>query len=143
MRLGLIVNPIAGMGGKVGLKGTDNVLEEALGKGAQPVAPTRATEFLKKLKKNFADAKIEVLTCPGVMGEKEAEAAGFRVKTLPMKIGRKTSAEDTKLAVQLLIGANVDLIVFVGGDGTAKDIFDAQHGCNEPPVLGVPSGVKM
>jgi predicted polyphosphate/ATP-dependent NAD kinase len=143
MRLGLIVNPIAGMGGKVGLKGTDNVLEEALDRGAQPVAPTRATEFLKKLKKNFAEASIEILTCPGVMGEEEAEATGLPVQTLPMKIGRKTSAEDTKMAVELLTGTNVDLMVFVGGDGTAKDIFDAQRGCRETPVLGVPSGVKM
>ena len=143
MRLGLIVNPIAGMGGKVGLKGTDNVLQEALNRGAQQVAPTRAKEFLKKLKENLAEAKIEILTCPGIMGEKEAEDADFPAKILPMKIGRKTSAKDTKLAVQLLIGASVDLIVFVGGDGTAKDIFDAQQGCGEPPVFGVPSGVKM
>ena len=139
----MIVNPIAGMGGKVGLKGTDNVLQEALNRGAQQVAPTRAKEFLKKLKENLAEAKIEILTCPGIMGQKEAEAADFPVEILPMKIGRKTSTEDTKLAVQLLIGVSVDLIVFVGGDGTAKDIFDAQQGCGEPPVLGVPSGVKM
>ena len=139
----MIVNPIAGMGGKVGLKGTDNVLQEALNRGAQQVAPTRAKEFLKKLKENLAEAKIEILTCPGIMGEKEAEDADFPAKILPMKIGRKTSAKDTKLAVQLLIGASVDLIVFVGGDGTAKDIFDAQQGCGEPPVFGVPSGVKM
>ena len=139
----MIVNPIAGMGGKVGLKGTDNVLQEALNRGAQQVAPARAKEFLKKLKENLAEANIEILTCPGIMGKKEAEAAGFPVKILPMKICMKTSAEDTKLAEQLLISANVDLIVFVGGDGTAKDIFDAQQGCGETPVLGVPSGVKM
>jgi predicted polyphosphate/ATP-dependent NAD kinase len=143
MKLGFIVNPIAGMGGKVGLKGTDSVLQEALNRGAQQVAPARAREFLKKLKENLAEAKIEILACPGIMGKEEAEAAGFSVKTLPMRIGRKTSAEDTKLSVQLLISASVDLIVFVGGDGTAKDIFDAQQGCEEPPVLGVPSGVKM
>jgi predicted polyphosphate/ATP-dependent NAD kinase len=143
MRLGLIVNPIAGMGGKVGLKGTDDLLEEALKRGAQPMAPKRATEFLKKLKDNLPEAPIEILTCPGIMGKKEAEAAEFPVQTLPMKIGMKTSAEDTKMAVKLLIGANTDLIVFVGGDGTAKDIFDAQQGCRETPVLGVPSGVKM
>lgn len=143
MRLGLIVNPIAGMGGKVGLKGTDNVLKEALDRGARPVAPTRATEFLKKLKENLAEVPIEILTCPGIMGEKEAEAAGFPVETLPMKIGKKTTAEDTKRAVELLVAANVGLIVFVGGDGTAKDIFDAQQSCRQTPVLGVPSGVKM
>jgi predicted polyphosphate/ATP-dependent NAD kinase len=143
MRLGLIVNPIAGMGGKVGLKGTDNVLQEALNRGAQRVAPTRAEEFLKKLKVNLTETKIDILTCPGIMGKEEAEAAGFPAKTLPMKIGSKTSAEDTKLAVKLLIDARVDLIVFVGGDGTAEDIFDAQQGWGESPVLGVPAGVKM
>jgi len=83
------------------------------------------------------------LTCPGIMGEEEAKAAGFSVQILPMKVGKETSAEDTKTAVKLLNSAKVDLIVFVGGDGTAKDIFDAMQGCGEVPVLGVPSGVKM
>jgi predicted polyphosphate/ATP-dependent NAD kinase len=143
MRLGLIVNPIAGMGGKVGLKGTDYVLEEALERGARPVAPARATEFLRKLRENSTEALIDITTCNGVMGEEEAKAATYPVHTLPMKISRKTSAEDTKMAARLLVGTNVDLIVFVGGDGTAKDIFDTLQGCRETPVLGVPSGVKM
>jgi predicted polyphosphate/ATP-dependent NAD kinase len=77
------------------------------------------------------------------MGEEEAREADFNVQVLPMKIGKKTTAEDTKTAVDLLAGANVDLIVFVGGDGTAKDILDAMQGCRQVPVLGVPSGVKM
>jgi predicted polyphosphate/ATP-dependent NAD kinase len=77
------------------------------------------------------------------MGTNEARAAGFPVQILPMAIGKETGAEDTKEAVKLLIAADVDLIVFVGGDGTAKDIFDAMQGSNETPVLGVPSGVKM
>ncbi len=143
MRLGLIVNPIAGMGGKVGLRGTNNVLKEALDRGGRPVAPARAAEFLKGLKEVSAEAPIDVLTCPGIMGEEEAKAVGFPVQTLPMKIGRKTSAEDTKMAVKLLTRTNLDLIVFVGGDGTAKDIFDALQSLGEELVLGVPSGVKM
>lgn len=143
MRLGFIVNPIAGMGGRVGLKGTDNVLKLAVARGAEPVAPSRATEFLKKLKQNITDKSVEVIACPGIMGEEEARKARFHVKVLPMKIGKKTTAEDTKTAVDLLAAANVDLIVFVGGDGTAKDIFDAMQGCRQMPVLGVPSGVKM
>jgi predicted polyphosphate/ATP-dependent NAD kinase len=77
------------------------------------------------------------------MGQKEAKDAGFPVKLLPMKIGTITTAQHTKTAVDLLAAANVDLIVFVGGDGTAKDIFDAMQGCRQTPVLGVPSGVKM
>jgi len=143
MRLGFIVNPIAGMGGKVGLKGTDNVLDEAIARGAEPVAPKRATEFLQKLKQNKAETRIEILTCPGIMGEKETKSASFPAQLLPMKIAQKTTAADTKTAVNLLMTANVDLIVFVGGDGTAKDIFDAMQGCDRIPVLGVPSGVKM
>jgi len=144
MKLGFIVNPIAGMGGRVGLKGTDGVLKEAIARGAKPIAPGRAKEFLQKLKESMRDLKIEVLTCPGIMGAEEAKAAGFPIKILPMKIGKETSAEHTKRAVKLLTSAKADLIVFVGGDGTAKDIFDAMQGCGgEVPVLGVPSGVKM
>jgi predicted polyphosphate/ATP-dependent NAD kinase len=143
MKMGFIVNPIAGMGGRVGLKGTDGVVEEAIAKGAKPIAPKRAVEFLQKLRENMTEIIIEVLTCPGIMGEKEAKAAGFPVHVLPMKIGEETSAEDTKTAAELLIKAKTDLIVFVGGDGTAKDIFDALQGSGEVPVLGVPSGVKL
>jgi predicted polyphosphate/ATP-dependent NAD kinase len=143
MKLGFIVNPIAGMGGKVGLKGTDGVLEEALARGAKPVAPQRALEFMQKLKESFEDREIKILTCSGIMGAEEAMSAGFLVQILPMKIERETNAEDTKRAVKLLTVANVNLIVFVGGDGTAKDIFDAMEGYDEVPVLGVPSGVKM
>ena len=143
MKMGFIVNPIAGMGGKVGLKGSDSVLKEAIAKGAKPIAPKRAVEFLQKLKENMMEITIEVLTCPSIMGEKEAKDASFPVHVLPMKIGKETSAEDTKTAVKLLITAKVNLIVFVGGDGTAKDIFDAMQGYGEVPVLGVPSGVKM
>jgi len=143
MKMGFIVNPIAGMGGRVGLKGTDGVLKEAIAKGAKPIAPKRAVEFLQKLKENLMEIAIEVLTCPSIMGEKEAKTASFPVHVLPMKIGKETSAEDTKTAVKLLIKTKVKLIVFVGGDGTAKDIFDVMQGYGEVPVLGVPSGVKM
>jgi predicted polyphosphate/ATP-dependent NAD kinase len=143
MKLGFIVNPIAGMGGRVGLKGTDGVLKEAIARGAKPIAPTRAREFLQKLKEKFEEEKIEILTCPGIMGEEEAKNSGLLVQILPMKIGDETSAEDTKAAVKLLTAAKVDLLVFVGGDGTAKDIFDAMQLYGEVPVLGVPAGVKM
>lgn len=143
MRIGFIVNPIAGMGGKVGLKGTDNVLKEAVSRGAQMIAPARAAEFLQKLKDTMVDTSIEVLTCPLMMGENEAKAAGITFQVLPMKSREETSAEDTKEAVRLLALAKVDLLVFVGGDGTAKDILDAMKDMQTMPVLGVPSGVKM
>jgi len=143
MKIGFIVNPIAGMGGRVGLKGTNGVLEEAIAKGAKPIAPKRAVEFLKRLKKNMMEVTVNVLTCPGIMGEEEAKATSVPVQLLLMGIGEETTAEDTKTAVKLMVEAKVDLIVFVGGDGTAKDIFDAMQKRGEVPVLGVPSGVKM
>lgn len=146
MKLGFVVNPIAGMGGRVGLKGTDNVLREAVARGATPVAPTRAVEFLCKLKETTAAAGIQLYTCPGIMGEREAKEAGFNARVLPMTVGAETSAEDTKAGVMLLADRfKVDLIVFVGGDGTARDVLDALAASKktELPVIGVPAGVKM
>ncbi len=142
----MIVNPIAGMGGKVGLKGTDSVLANAIAEGAEPVAPKRAVEFLARLKMNAVDVKVEVLCCPEIMGEHEAKTAGFVVDVLPMKLRKVTSAQDTKKAIRFLAKAEVDLVVFVGGDGTARDVFDALqsvHANDRVLVLGVPSGVKM
>jgi predicted polyphosphate/ATP-dependent NAD kinase len=143
MKLGFIVNPIAGMGGKVALKGTDNLLTEAVLRGAKPVAPKRATEFLRKLKNFSIETISELWTCPGIMGEIETRKAGIKAQILPMKIEKETSAEDTREAVRLLVGKDVDLIVFCGGDGTARDIFDAMQHARSAPVIGVPSGVKM
>jgi predicted polyphosphate/ATP-dependent NAD kinase len=143
MKMGFIVNPIAGMGGRVGLKGTDHIVKDAIKRGAEPIASKRAIEFLQKLRQDTTKSDIEVLTCPGIMGENEAEAAGFPVQILHMRIEEETKAKDTITAVGLLAARKVDLIVFVGGDGTAKDVFDAMQGSDAVPVLGVPSGVKM
>ena len=146
MKLGFLVNPIAGMGGRVGLKGTDGVVKEAIARGAKQVAPKRAVEFLQGLKENMKEisVQVQILTCPRIMGEAEAKKAGLPVQVLHMEIGEETTAEDTKTAVKLMMKAKVNLIVFLGGDGTAKDIFDAmREGDGEVPVLGIPSGVKM
>jgi len=146
LKIAFIVNPIAGMGGRVGLKGTDGVLEKAIELGAKPVAPERATEFLKELKESEVMDKIKIFTCPGQMGEEEAKKVGINIEIFPMEKRAATTAEDTKQAVKLAVESpyNVDLIVFVGGDGTARDILDAlkEKEC-EIPVLGVPAGVKM
>jgi predicted polyphosphate/ATP-dependent NAD kinase len=143
MRVGFLVNPIAGMGGKVGLKGTDDVVDEAVKRGAKPVAPERGIEFLKKLKELKLHQRIKLLTCPGVMGEEENHSVSLDADVLPMKIETETTAEDTKQAVKLMVERKVDLILFVGGDGTAKDILDALSDYDSIPVLGIPSGVKM
>ncbi|UCH31062.1 MAG: ATP-NAD kinase family protein [Candidatus Bathyarchaeota archaeon] len=141
-RLGFLINPIAGMGGRVGLKGTDGVFNQATQMGAKPIAPKRGIEFLKKL----VELKIEhirLITCPGIMGEEEIRSVGLDADTLPMRIKAKTTSKDTKRAIKLMIECNVDLILFVGGDGTARDILDELPDSNTPLVLGIPSGVKM
>jgi len=143
LKMGFIVNPIAGMGGRVGLKGTDGVSKDAITMGAKPVAPTRAIEFLRRLMDLQLKHAIELITCPSVMGEDEAKTAGLSARILPMPLKSETTAEDTKSAVRQMIALKVDLIVFVGGDGTARDILDAMRGRDNLPVLGVPSGVKM
>ena len=140
-KLGLIVNPVAGMGGRVALKGSDGkeTLLKAIALGATPVSPQRAVEALKRMVK--IKDHIELLTYPYEMGEKEAKESGFN----PIVIGsineRETSPSDTRKAAKEMAGLNVDLLLFSGGDGTARDIYDAIGGAI--PVLGIPSGVKI
>jgi predicted polyphosphate/ATP-dependent NAD kinase len=138
--LGLIVNPVAGMGGAVGLKGTDGkaVLKKAVALGAKPMAPARAEFFLSKLK--FADEKIRLVVGAGNMGEEEAISCGFACTFLG-KRKKETTAEDTREIARKIAEAKADLLVFCGGDGTARNILEAIK--MDIPVLGVPTGVKM
>ncbi|MGH7773612.1 MAG: ATP-NAD kinase family protein, partial [Candidatus Binatia bacterium] len=138
--MGFLVNPIAGMGGAVGLKGTDGpaTLREAIKKGAKPVAPTRAKEFLTHLHSHKRN--LSLVTAPGVMGAAIAHSAGI-VYDVVGSLRGKTSAEDTVRISRLMKRRKVDLLVFCGGDGTARDIFKAID--NGLPVLGVPAGVKV
>jgi predicted polyphosphate/ATP-dependent NAD kinase len=138
-----LVNPIAGMGGKVGLKGTDHVAEKAVAMHAKPVASGRALEFLMRLKELGADTRIELVTCPSPMGEDEVRRVGMNAEVLTMPRKDRTTANDTKLAVKLMVELDVKIVAFVGGDGTARDVLEAMHGTREFSVLGVPSGVKM
>jgi len=140
-RLGVIVNPIAGMGGSVGLKGTDTteILAAARARGAEPRAPERMIAALSFVHTN-APAGLEVLAAPGAMGADEARAAGFD----PAEIGtagNETSAADTQAAAREMAARGVDILLFAGGDGTARDLV-AAVGTNVP-ALGVPAGVKM
>jgi predicted polyphosphate/ATP-dependent NAD kinase len=140
IKVGLVVNPIAGMGGRVGLKGTDGeAARRALELGAKPTSPGRAVEMLKSLKR-YAPP-IRLIAYPEEMGEAEALEAGFKPTVVGELRARPTTAEDTRRAVEEFTSIPVDLIVFVGGDGTARDVMDANKA--GIPILGVPAGVKM
>ncbi len=139
-KLGLIVNPIAGMGGRVGLKGTDGeALERARELGAEPESPRRASIAMRAIIRDGVE--IDLLTAAGDMGESEAIAAGWTPRIVYDPGSQKTDASHTKAAARAMLESGVDLLMFVGGDGTARDIMDAVG--DEIPVIGVPAGVKM
>jgi len=140
-KLGVIVNPIAGLGGRVGLKGTDGdeIVRMARKLGAEPEAPRRAIEALKVISK-IKDS-IEVLTYPNEMGEDECQEAGLNPKVIGAIHSGATTPEDTKRAAQEMVGEGVDLLLFAGGDGTARNIYDAIR--HKVPALGIPAGVKI
>jgi len=138
--LGFIVNPIAGMGGAVGLKGTDgkDILEKAIDLGAEPVAPARAESFLSELKAIKKDVRL--IVGAGLMGETEARNHGYSCKVFGEK-REETKPEDTVETAKRIVKEDVDLLIFCGGDGTARDVLNAVD--KQVPVLGVPTGVKM
>lgn len=138
LTIGLIVNPLAGIGGATGLKGSDGAttVAEALRRGAQPQAPERAARALELL----AGKQVQVLTWAGAMGEDSARQAGLPVRVIGAA-QQQCSADDTRAAARALLDAGVDLLVFAGGDGTARDICDVV--ALRLPVLGIPAGCKM
>ncbi|MFB6153770.1 MAG: ATP-NAD kinase family protein [Halodesulfurarchaeum sp.] len=143
-RIGFVVNPIAGMGGRVGLKGTDGKVAEARSRGAEPRAPDRGIAALETL--TARGEGITLFTWGGKMGETAAEAADIQYTVRGKPDRKETSAADTKEAVRAFVEQGVDLVLFVGGDGTAVDILEALEslpGDGDVPILGVPAGVKV
>lgn len=140
-RLGLIVNPIAGMGGTVGLKGSDTpeIVARARELGAEPQAPARALEALGAIAQ--LNTPLKLFAAPGEMGETEARAAGYTAEIIGTSMDGDTTADDSERAAQAMAELPVDLILFAGGDGTARDLVRAIGGT--VPVVGIPAGVKM
>jgi predicted polyphosphate/ATP-dependent NAD kinase len=128
------------MGGAVGLKGTDGkeILEKAVTLGAKPVAPARAETFLAELK--TYKQNIKLLVGAGWMGENEAKKHNFSY-TVFGEQKKDTEPEDTVITAESIATEDIDLLIFCGGDGTARDILNAVDA--QIPVLGVPTGVKM
>ena len=141
-RIGVVVNPIAGMGGRVGLKGTDGKVAEARARGAEPRAPDRAREALDELAATGAD--VELFTAPGDLGETVARDVGFDPTVVGPTPDGETTAADTRAAVRAFVAEGVDLILFAGGDGTAVDVAETLAECeDDTPILGIPAGVKI
>ncbi len=130
MRLGFVVNPLAGTGGPLALKGSDGLASEAAGGWAA----ARAARALQGLA-----GGVTLLTGADAMGEAVAAAAGVVAEVVHRPPGASCGA-DTTACVAAAMAAGAELIVFVGGDGTARDVLAAAP---MVPVLGVPAGVKM
>jgi len=138
-KIGLIINPIAGMGGSVGLKGTDGVSSKAKSMGAVPKSAERtalALEALIEMKE-----QLQVIAGHGPMGEDVARELGFPVRTVGRAFGGETTSADTMIAAEKMAEEKVDLLMFAGGDGTARDIYSAVK--DRLTVVGIPAGVKI
>lgn len=137
-KIGLIVNPIAGMGGSVGLKGTDGkIYKKALKLGAKAVTPKRTKELLSYIKNR---KEINLVVAPGKMGETYVRNFNIAFKLIG-QVPEETSAEDTRRIIGEMLDGGIELLVFVGGDGTARDVYDVVG--SKIPVVAVPSGVKV
>ncbi|MDT8281751.1 MAG: ATP-NAD kinase family protein [Gammaproteobacteria bacterium] len=147
MKTGFVINPFAGIGGAVALKGSDgnNIVARALAKGAEPQAEKRALLAMQTMALNSALADDTQFYCAADnMGENVLQKLGLRYEVI-WQNARQSSAADTKNAIRQFVEQRVDLIVFAGGDGTARDVLDVL--VNELhstiPVIGIPAGVKI
>ncbi|MFL2493537.1 MAG: ATP-NAD kinase family protein [Candidatus Thalassarchaeum sp.] len=147
VRLGLLVNPDAGLGGRLGLKGSDGQAELARSMGAEDRSGPRLRAMLKHFssihRSGFDD--ISWVTSEGRMGtEWLPDAQIGSISTVHSSSG-KTSAADTQEAVNSLLESEIDLLIYAGGDGTTRDVVSALDSAGSPemPVIGVPTGVKM
>jgi predicted polyphosphate/ATP-dependent NAD kinase len=138
--VGLLVNPVAGIGGSVALKGSDGVeiQQQAAKKGGVPRGESRAGRALAAA----AGARdcVRWLSWGAPMGAQVLAGLGVSAEIIGAP-SQPTTAADTGRAARAMADAGADLLLFCGGDGTARDLLDAVG--DSVPVLGVPSGVKM
>lgn len=138
-RLGLIINPVAGVGGAVALKGSDGVVEQALALGAVPQAHHKTALALEQLLP--LKDKLQILTVAGAMGADLLASLGFQFQICYTPKSGQTTAEDTEQAAIAIAEQGVELLLFAGGDGTARNICAAVG--ERATVLGVPAGCKI
>ena len=145
VRLGLLVNPDAGLGGRLGLKGSDGQAEIARSKGAQDRSGPRMRAMLDHLitiSKDNLDG-IQWYVSKGRMGTDWISPAISSLEVIHSS-SSSTDANDTSQLVGSMIGSDIDLLVYAGGDGTTRDVVAAlsEYGRPELPIIGVPTGVK-
>lgn len=141
-RVGLLINPLAGLGGPVGLAGSDGAetIAEAQRRGAVARAQARAVEALRHLLED-APSDLHIVAAGGDMGEHVAKAIGLATTEVHGARQGRSGSLDTKRAVKEMLSRGVDLLLFAGGDGTARDLMDSV--AENLPVIGIPAGVKM
>jgi predicted polyphosphate/ATP-dependent NAD kinase len=139
--IGLVINPFAGIGGAVALKGSDGeqTREKALALGASPKANQRVTTALQQLQ--HLTNEIQFVTAAGAMGADVVASLGFTYEVVYQPQAQQTEATDTQAAIKAIQQHTPDVIVFAGGDGTARDVYTVIH--SEQLVLGIPAGVKI
>ena len=143
-RLGLVINPVAGSGGSVALKGSDGMVQRAQQLGALPLAQVRTRSALENLQ--AINDQFQVYAAAHDMGEFVCRDLGFNVTVVSQNAAGETAAIDTENAVTALLQQGIDLLVFAGGDGTARNVFNAMMLCDAKqrvPVLGIPAGCKI
>ena len=145
MRIGIVVNPDAGLGGRLGFKGSDGRAKEAREAGAVDRAGPRMQQCISKFKELLASSLNRMAVSPtivawsGRMGGDWLDGFDYEQRK---ESPTESTAQDTSNLVQDLLQAEVDVILYAGGDGTTRDIVNALNG-NETPLIGVPGGVKM
>ena len=135
-RIGILVNPDAGLGGRLGFKGSDGRAAEARAAGAEDRSGPRMRQALDRCQDRLRG--VEILTCSGCMGSDWIPIE----HTVVFETPEETSAETTQNAVATLCEADIELLLYGGGDGTTRDIIEALPD-SELPVIGVPGGVTQ
>lgn len=140
MKLGILINPIAGLGGPAALKGSDgvDVQVQARARGATERAGQRMGDALTAC--TGVRSRLEFVTWGGRMGGALLQQLGLPHAVLGQP-EVPSGAADTVEAARQMVAARAELILFAGGDGTARDLLDGI--ADSIPVLGVPAGVKM
>lgn len=136
LHIGLLINPIAGLGGELAYKGSDNLVL-SLHSWQQSRANQRCYQTLKLLQAYAPQLNFYCATA--LMGQELLTELGFAHQVI-YHAATPSQSQDTILAAQALMAQPIDILLFVGGDGTARDLCTAEVTC---PVLGIPAGVKM